>query len=455
MKDFDFDELDRAVNSVLATKKTKTTDNAADNTPAVVSDQAPQDQQAQTIQDDQSLASDAGSDPHAPNETAGANTPHIDDDAANDVNEVAEPDAVNDVHDDIAPSEITAFEPVVPTPDELDTESQPADDAQDSHESQNDVPVLDESQPAEVIETQSAGEPSSDDVAGVDTQPDDSDESVAVESTVAADPVSESVGSGLPQQDALAAIPVKRGKFMDVKPGAPVNDVKKPLATHTGITIAPTEDFDSSKSQEDAPVVGPDMQPEDVHSQEQTQELAQVESGGDIQQSESQNDSAVADEQAQHDELDESLQPQPTTTDSTPFIPDVPVEKRPLNALGSSEQSSEEQPLANQHSEGDDQTPVEDIAEPVDVTSANVPKEFNKEIMAVEANETVGAAVPQGPDSQSAAADAHPLFDTAHLGATAHSEHHAPSKITWVIILASLFLVGAALGVLYFLYGQA
>lgn len=425
MKDFDFDELDRAVNSVLATKETKT-------------DAAPTDDPQQGVQtidqpNDNSVPVTA-----VPAEADGSE---------------ADSDALAEVSDHEA-DENEVRVSVNDTPDE----------SQSVHVTTDAVGTDDVSHSADTDEH----DDSSDDAA---VEPDHTDEMTVDDASVT--PPSDEAGESAAPLD---TIPVKRGRFMDmVAPGSVTEDLsKKPLQPRGGMTISPSSDFvaATNASVEDA----------EAFSQEPNQtDLATpiVESEVEPDITAVTNDDSVQAEQtlAEHMESLEkeetSSEPATETVDETPvaplttpasaipFIPDVPVEKRPLNSLAGDATESD--------SDTKDETPgsLEEaqISQDETVPSSNAPEALHKEIMAIESTESVGrhdetqstpapSADSSAPAIAATNAEPHPMFDTSTLAHAGGDAVHHTSKISWAIVGVSLFIVGAALGVLYFLYGQ-
>ena len=410
MKDFDFDELDRAVNSVLATKSTKDTQDApaTDDTPTQVpvatDNAAPVETNNQDQQETEATTSAITVSDEQPEDDA------------------AETITVNNSSTTESPKLETHEEESTP---ELDSPA-PATETEGPSEQPSEESVPTE---AESVTELAVDEPTEDEQEKEEKPPVDT--------------------------AALAAIPVKRGRFMDVMaPSGGSDSAKKAFPTRTGVTITPSADFASTSTEDEkadndvassapagaaTPVVASEVEPE-VNANE-------------AEKSEEKAETTVPTEQA-------------STADTTPFIPDVPVEKRPLNDLSGQEESTE--PSAPDTAPAES-TANEPSATPIDPTlTANVPKEFDKEIMAVESNETVGENDETHPDNQeddhrtdeatpaiaATTAEPHPMFDTSTLAHPSDVHGHHTSKFSWAIIGGSLFVVGAALGVLYFLYGQ-
>lgn len=434
MKDFDFDELDRAVNSVLAPKDTNA--DGITDTDTSSQDANGNDDSTQTV--DTHAQSDDAAQPVAVNNNDDA---HDDASDAGDVMAVDTPQA-----DSTESTEAPVSEDTVPvTSPETDHHDESSTEEQAS--SEEDQPYEDAPQEPSVGETDVDDESSEDSTENVDTAPE------ATPST---------------PSTSLAAIPVKRGRFMDMIAPASGTDLgKRPALARGGITLTPSVDFSANETSSDqvpteaekpvvdvaTPIVESDVEPEVSATTSDVAEDSRAEEHND--------ETYPADSQETTDE-DNLTAP---ATDTTPFIADVPVDKRPLNDL-----SGETQGDAVVESASSD---VDISADPT--LTATLPKEYDKDIMAVEANETVGEhdethsqdtsgtnstspltlSSDTGPAAAMAAttAEPHPMFDTSTLGhEDAHGHHN--SKMTWVVVGLSLFIVGAALGVLYFLYGQ-
>ncbi|MFZ1812510.1 MAG: hypothetical protein WAU02_03270 [Candidatus Saccharimonadales bacterium] len=443
MKDFDFDELDRAVSSVLTKKPS---DDAAKPAVTVAEPSVPV-QAPQSDEPGDSAVTDATDD------TSSAPV----------LPPITEPEqsVIDEPPVSLEPEQSTTPESTVDaalTPEDLP--AVPTLDAfhEESHETTDES--LDQSSP--VVE-EPAKQP-------VTTTPEQ-------ENTLMEAPEAELVK--------VDTIPHKRGRFMDVVPPAGHTDMTpRPMPTRSGVALAPSADF---KVEEEAPisdgatetVTSPDMpnmvdeevepsptdasisdspddQPADGDVMTEEAEPSLAEHG--LETPEQPSDATMSEATP---EPSETTEPTVPTSHQTPFIPDVPVEKRPLNA--------------------DASTPASDtLSAPSDMPPAAMPKEFGEEIMAVEANETVGEAVPAESDSKPADAPAktptaatsiapqyraaeektdtqsHPVFDadTYHKPLEAGAAKHGVSKVVWFIIAGVLFLTGSVLGVLYFLYGQ-
>lgn len=433
MKDFDFDELDRAVNSVLATKTNKPTEDPDNNQSANVEvTQAPDESEREEAV---SVTTTKSVDDEQPSSQA--------DDTSSD----------NGATDDTPV--LTAFEPEVPP---LEEPSEHGSDNDDDHLADT-----------ESSEDETAEEPYKTDLPaehnGADSHGDSSEDDDQTPETEETSEPEASTGS----TEDLSTIPVKRGRFMDVMtPHSDMNDAKKPnVPSRSGITITPSASFEAEGDAEKelseqlptitsyTPVEESDDGKNDNSAKQSIVEAESEPSTDPTALQPNSESEEPAEETEDHDDA-ESVEKSDAFGGDTPFIPDVPVEKRPLNAMTASDSNEAEDSASKDESDAtaspdDNSNSTPEIMSPV---TASAPKEFNEEIMAVEANETIATASDNSAPAVATTTDAHPLFDTSSLATNAH-EHHATSKMTWVIILGSLFLVGAALGVLYFLYGQA
>ncbi len=439
MKDFDFDELDRAVNSVLAKKEPSDRSETDSNTDTV---HVTSDASVPVTVDDNNATHDDNSDSSTisdAEDTSSAvsvsvnNTSESSDDAT---------EPALETHEDVDVQDVSSGE-------SSDDSSEATTDSEPQTYGTNDDPTAE----SHVDETEQSD--------ASNDQPSSSDEPSTPQL------VEESAATS------LASIPVKRGRFMDVM--TPQNgDAKKPLAPRGGVKLTPSSDFSSSMAPD---VVASDETAQDnneapvdlVDSTEPTPEISNDMSSHESDEPNTENDTTVTNTDDAAGAAEQGLIEQSGTT---PFIPDVPVEKRPLNSLSPDTPSPLEQP--HEESQPESTEPVSDQVSVDPTLTANVPKEFDKDIMAVEANETVGESdethaqvtensespTPQTTDTTNSlamaatTAEPHPMFDTSTLGHEGPATHHS-SKITWTVVVASLFIVGAALGVLYFLYGQA
>jgi hypothetical protein len=409
MKDFDFDELDRAVNSVLATKYTKNTEEDQSSANADAPQVVPQEPAADTAV------------PVEVNDSSDSTSVDVTSEDKSDTISVVD---TSDDHED----EGTAIS--VTTNNSATEESAPEEVSQSSEEEPSESDSNDDQEESE--EDSEPEQPQNDEPELLEA-PKPEEETAPVDTA------------------ALAAIPVKRGRFMDmVAPGTSADGAKKTFPTRSGITISPSADFSSQtekeaeKPEEEKPVAVDPATP-----------VVDVEVEPEVTTASTTPDDVVA-------EINTAANTDSTPSDTTPFIPDVPVEKRPLNVLSTPEETSSD----------DDSTTTgtsEPTANAIDPTlTATIPKEFDKDIMAVESNETVGEHDETHPDVNvgestndttepaiaATTAEPHPMFDTSTLAHPGDMVGHHTSKFSWAIIGGSLFVVGAALGVLYFLYGQ-
>ncbi len=438
MKDFDFDELDRAVNSVLAKKdEPDTTETNSTATPVTTDSNVPVSAQDNDTSRDDSVVTTADA------EDTGSDIP------------VSVVSNSSDSSDELQSENNT--DTVV---DPYQTPDQSPGEGSSDYSAESTTP----SEPKTLeVSTDASAEVGNDDT---DEKPDDTDELAAEDSAsplLATDSATTS----------LASIPVKRGRFMDVM--TPQNgDVKKPMASRGGVKLTPSSDFSSTMSVD----AESNEQPSQPEASSNDTDDSSLEHETVSSSTELVEENTVADQTAEMQVAsDDDVQSSPSSeqTDATPFIPDVPVEKRPLNSLSSDVQSTTDTPHEEKQPESTE--PIVDQVSVDPTLTSNVPKEFDKDIMAVEANETVGESDETHADQTEASvadssdhvqssdatnslamaattAEPHPMFDTSTLGHADVATHHG-SKLTWTVVVASLFIVGAALGVLYFLYGQA
>ncbi len=438
MKDFDFDELDRAVNSVLAKKDTPDTTETNSTAVPVTNDSnvpvSPQDND--TSRDDSVVTT-------ADTEDKGSDIP------------VSVVSNSSDSSDELQSENNT---------DTVTDPYQAPDESPNEENSDNSAESTTPSEPQTLeVSTDTSAEVGNDET---DEKPNDSDELTTEDGSSALLATDSATTS-------LASIPVKRGRFMDVM--TPQNgDVKKPMASRGGVKLTPSSDFsptmsvDTESNEQPLQTEAPSSDTDDSSLEHET-----ISPSTEVVEENTVADQTDETQVASDDDVQSS--PSSEQTDATPFIPDVPVEKRPLNSLSSDVQSTADTPHEEKQPES-----TEPIADQVSVDptlTSNVPKEFDKDIMAVEANETVGesdethadqtdASVVESSDHTQSSdatnslamaattAEPHPMFDTSTLGHADVATHHG-SKLTWTVVVASLFIVGAALGVLYFLYGQA
>ena len=404
MKDFDFDELDRAVSSVLTQKQPVP--------PATDTNDAPADDVAVPQTSDTTALVSDGQD----------SAPH-DESPAQDTESFDAPVETSDVptQDTSSPGDATYDTSTVTEPDqstaEMTDQSQPVDQPADAQASEAES----QSQDHDELEPQ---EPA--------VEPTRDDETVKAE-----------------------AAP-RRGRFMDVVPPSVDMTSHASIPVRSGVTLTPSADFvaDAVPDQHDEPATPPAPEPT------VDEEIIEP-SPGEMPQENPETSEPEPETTLPAEETDESSS---AGVAMTPFIPDVPVEKRPLNSLSTT-----------------DQAPV--VAESAPVATPPLPKELDEEVMAVEANEAVGpdsqpatepspvmpevAATPDTPvaaasiapqyhtPEDKADATAHPAFDAASYQQPLHDAHKSKlSPAVIIVIVAVLLLIGAALGVLYFLSGR-
>lgn len=448
MKDFDFDELDRAVSSVLTSKSKK--DDSADNAETNTAKDEPA-----TPVTDQSEVKVETSDQPAEEKS------HVDSQSSTDSNsEETEPEKESKP----SPS-ITAFEPAVPLdsiPSSSKYEDKPA-------ESSDKPSTTDDSAKSEANEDNKIGVNITTNSNNANTDKPDSDKPHRPQPSLAE-----------------PAVTARRGRFMDMVPtGATTAGSDKPTS-RTGITIKPLsdgpakpEESDSSLADEVAKLdnttepAKPDLPPLDINSlvdtdkddsktdsSDEADNKSETEIVNDLDTKTSESDTA--------DKLDSAFETEADEKSTTPFIADVPVEKRPLNKLPLDEDADStdadkpdeaEQAVDNGKTVkiNDEMVEIDDEQKPAEVNLASIPKEFNKEIMAIEANESVGQVADKSAEDteESDAGEGLPVFSTGDSAQVASSAKGTSSKLIWVVIFFSLLLVGGALGALYFLYLQA
>lgn len=433
MKDFDFDELDRAVSSVLTKKKqtddttVSTTDNQQ-NTPAT--DVASQTSDTTNSSND-STTNDATSDAVVTEPEASAPEPPLSADTVDQSEDTTSDSPVDDsndaqtpqqAHDELMHEQLPEVPVVEDTSDQADNTTNDSDDASEApHVSNN------HGEHSDALDNKNADIATSD--GTFESSHNDSMSDTATRAGV--------------------TVP-KRGRFMDVvHPSADMKTEPKPAQTHGGITLIPSRNFsvnDSTDDDEkvyDAPAA---PSPVDEVEEPSTSEQLSVSNQDQVSDDANKSHSEDTDKPAQNHDV------------STPFIPDVPVEKRPLNALNEDESTEEKT---------DSQAEI-DKADVVatDAQSVSTPREFAPDVMAVEANENVGEDTADTSDAAVAVATApvvtggeinqepHPVFDAQSYQQPLETPKAKTSHVLWLIIALILFLVGAAIGVLYFLYGQ-
>lgn len=282
-----------------------------------------------------------------------------------------------------------------------------------------------------------------------------------------------------PEATAAAASPITlrpRGKFMDVmhpsadmNPGTPSGSrpvftpprTLAPLTSRDADQLEPTAAVDESNAligAEPAPVA--DVPEEVVASQEEPEETLLLPAETEDETTETPRETTPAETPGYVDPLDvaeqtntpvseETARPE-TTPQTTPFLSDTKVDKRPLGAFGDADEQDGDPP---KNTSDDTQTaPV-----------VPLPRELQPDVVQVESvqepDQTTGTDKPFAA-SVSVAADTsddgrvegHPLFDTStyHEPITAvHAKKTAP-WVFWAVGLGICLVIGAGVG--YFLF---
>lgn len=468
MKDFDFDELDRAVNSVLT--QAKTTSDKPVVSPVTITD----NRGAQTISVNVTPASDqtaiqSTADDQVPpavsadDSSVAVSKPATADDSVGEASVNVEPE-VNDqpeVAGQVDTAEQTESDQIEERVLSINVPERTADDqATPSDESMSNPETTQNEEPQ-----------SSADNEQVDSQVDQL-ESIMEEAAP------EEAASDQTSPDTT---PQKRGKFMDVvRPSTAVPVKPRAVQPRGGVTLQPSSDFTLNAPMIDVAKALEADTPETVVVADSPAETKPAETESETPQisTNHQTTASMNDEQPANDnstmfpqpELEPEIEPEHKamshtpldfgkTTEAkselapgapTPFIPDVAVDKRPLNP-----QSLDE---AEDASETSSPTPVATV-------QTNLPKEFNKEILDIDSKETAtpsaqpSSAKPMvfSPEPATSKTDntPQPLFDTASVHQPLiDAKSSASHKTMWLLIFIALFVVGAALGMLYFLYGQ-
>lgn len=402
MKDFDFDELDRAVHSVLSKKQQPIT---SDDQSVVAVD-------SPTVAAPLSIVDDTPGPAVADEPSDEMNTPPVEEPSQDDT-------SLSD-NDDVAPDE----------------------------------PELPEHNQPETADT-AAPEPSPEIALPVAPEPDDTPRLKAPEPPVLLEDPSEPADAmaeteSAPAADHPATIPQKRGRFMDmVHPSADMAQLHKPIPTRTSVMLQPSANFsmaeqpaEEASDSEPMPIVNEAVASDEVVAEPTMSDQTEEEPDTSPVPTEVEPETTAMPESTPA--LSEPV-PEPP---STPFIPDVPVEKRPLNP-----QSTDTPPESD----------VPPVPAPSDATTVVVEAEPNtgESVAVAEANPAeVPSIAPQyqAPEEKTDQ-DHHPVFDSASIAQPLQAGHavaaKAPSShLMVIIIIAVLFLVGATIGVLYFLYGQ-
>ncbi len=433
MKDFDFDELDRAVNSVL-TKKQPAEETGVTE---AVQDLPASDDNTDDHGIGSGMVTDAADDTTASDGIAA--TDMLSDDEAKSDHETT---AISQT-DESGPSEPSLFVPQLHPNDEPNQSESDSDSGSEASTVDEPAGAAEISDMDETVPTETTSDTKVDLLTSTDTDTDTAEDTSA------------------DNRSSFANIPVRRGRFMDVvapQSAGGTDTPVKPLPTRSGVNLTPSTDFvdehHTDLTEESSPATEQEPSLTEVDQPETETQLPVLPTVNQVtEESSTETEETAADEMPDNTADDNALSDDRNHTDAgqTPFIPDVPVEKRPLNALSSDEDEADSKNENDEKTTTNIDEPLLEVNGSPDTTLANVPKEFNEDIMAVESNENVGT-----PDeSASATTQQHPMFDTSSMQSDETKPHGATSKMTWIIVGGSLFLVGAVLGVLYFLYGQA
>ncbi len=477
MKDFDFDELDRAVSSVLTKKKQSTDPVATDSSVAVpVSQVSPAADASQT-----STSSVSTTEPAEPAEPGAVQTPPValeevaepasdetarDDESAQTPLEAHEDNMHSNSNDDLP--EVPMVSSLSPAKDEADRRENDSDNtdvpSEQTDQTQSNLEPVESSLTHDDQlhdEKTASDEPHDDNDQMSDEESDSHTENTPEEDSPVHENTSEDrdtadnsdevtatntddSNTSDPSQDVVAP---RRGRFMDmVHPSADMKSESKPMGPRSGVTITPSSDFS----------VAPDDEQNEVG-------VSTIDATPSITEEveEPATSDLSLDTETQDEPVDEPGDDAVAIDTTTPFIPDVPVEKRPLNALPA---------------DGLGDTSSVSLDEKASVVatgdSGQTPREFAPDVMAVEANETVGeteqsadntnpdtsntTSTDVSPATAAAAAEQepHPVFDASSYQQPLASTKPKSSMMIWGIVVLILFLVGASIGVLYFLYGQ-
>lgn len=434
MKDFDFDELDRAVSSVLT--KTKP-----------INDDQPPTDGAASVPHDTPHADGDGPAQAVQVQTGDSQPAQTDNDADGASDQPTDSQSLTTESSDVLPQSL----PDVPMLSSVDNEATaPADNPQ-SEPTEHDEPHHEQPAPDDTPASDPEPADAPTEHAEVEHQPDSPADD---NSSEASEPAAEELTHEPLQQP-------KRGRFMDmVHPSADMKHEQKPMPTRSGVTLQPSHDFSVEQPVDQPAAVDTPAAPQPQLEEEVTEPPTSSEQAAAATELAESADGADTPIDTPDEQPSEAPSPADTPTSPVPFIPDVPVEKRPLNPTVSAA-PHEDTPAA------DATTP--DISSADEQIAAQTPREFAPDVMAVEANETVGESVAApvvepttaaDPAASGAAAPAVPA-DAAQPVFDANSYHQPlvhtkpkTSKTLWLMIALILFLVGAALGVLYFLYAQ-
>ena len=330
-------------------------------------------------------------------------------------------------------------------------------------------------------------------------KPDDVSGSVDSGSTVTADdtlpseeePVVQTVSKTTP----LAI--KRRGKFMDVMhpsadmssataPAAPsvrparTSPIVSPLLTEhvpeasvTDENHAPVADLDESATLIGAEPVPADNEldePSDQNSNETTESHEEKVLQDEVVESqsddipESSHDPMTTTDQADTDSSQAvEGEAEPNETQSTPFLTDTQVEKRPLGAFGETDASDASQP-------GDVTDEIETPELMPAAAPAALPRELQPDVVTVESVQEAeaeqaaaisgdtsvanpfAAKVGVAPEATDGRVDGHPLFDTSTYHEPIAAVHAGgfPTWAKWALGLLCCLVVGAGVG--YFLF---
>lgn len=300
-----------------------------------------------------------------------------------------------------------------------------------------------------------------------------------------------SVAEPVTSKPATTPLAIKRrGKFMDVmhpsagmKPvGAASAKTPRPAPVITPLlteeaestvehTAEPTASLDESHTligAEPAPISNtlPDSG-EAAESADTPAESLSSDTSAESQSSEQTNDDNLSDideqTETQSDEVfaterNDDVEAESQSPQTTPFLSDTQVEKRPLGAFGDTE-------TAQDSSDGDESV-AEQPAAMQAAPAMSLPRELQPDVVEVEsvqATETLeapiatsanpfAAKVAVAPEASDGRVEGHPLFDTStyHEPIAAVSHGAMPGWAKWLIGLLACLAVGAGVG--YFLF---
>ncbi|MGB3023657.1 MAG: hypothetical protein WBB39_02510 [Candidatus Saccharimonadales bacterium] len=273
------------------------------------------------------------------------------------------------------------------------------------------------------------------------------------------------------RQESSVDLPVvpaaeKRGRFMDFVPTDPLS-TKHTVTQRGGKTITPPTDFNVQNSIKDAV----------VHTNESNQTSdEQIDAIGNV---------SVKSLNADNDEASGAISSGGTPitaehspTNSTPFIADLNIEKRPLGGKTyDTEKNLVARPVALDH-----KSSLEPPVAPIDtMVAVAIPAEIDRAITEVESREI--STENHGATTDTAASDKklphsgtedistttandtvavpdtqqHTVFDSESYNQPLVKEPGSARKpaALWLLIGVVFLLIGSAIGALYFLYGQS